>query len=296
MSLFRMHIRPKGGASRSKQSFEYCLSAGLLGVGWRANEIDELLDWDDYVSKFKKKYLRKLPNNVSYIKKNVKEDDLIWTRDTSGKYYIARVVSGWEYLAPKKALVVDIVNTVKCKFVTVEDIDQVPGKVIANFRASRTIQRVANPDIEHYTKSLWNKLSRTSYFELEDHDKETSFFDYLNDEDIEDIIFVKLQMEGWIVVPGSRKKDTMKYEFYLINRTSGERAIVQAKSGKTRLNPPKWEQWKERVFLFQSSGLYECLGSEKVICLEPDAIKAFVTENLKLLPAHLGYWVEYTNT
>jgi hypothetical protein len=296
MSLFRMHIRPKGGASRSKQSFEYCLSAGLLGVGWRANEIDELLDWDDYVSKFKENYLRKLPNNVSYIKKNVKEDDLIWTRDTSGKYYIAKVVSGWEYLAPKKALVVDIVNTVKCRFVAVVDIDQVPGKVIANFRASRTIQRVANPDIEHYTKSLWNKLSRTSYFKLEDHDKETSFFDYLNDEDIEDIIFVKLQMEGWIVVPGSRKKDTMKYEFYLINRTSGERAIVQAKSGKTRLNPSKWEQWKERVFLFQSSGLYECLGSQKVICLEPDAIKAFVTENLKLLPAHLGYWVEYTNT
>ena len=296
MSLFRMHIRPKGSASRSKQSFEYCLSAGLLGVGWRANEIDELLDWDDYVSKFKENYLRKLPNNVSYIKKNVKEDDLIWTRDTSGKYYIAKVVSGWEYLAPKKALVVDIVNTVKCRFVAVVDIDQVPGKVIANFRASRTIQRVANPDIEHYTKSLWNKLSRTSYFELEDHDKETSFFDYLNDEDIEDIIFVKLQMEGWIVVPGSRKKDTMKYEFYLINRTSGERAIVQAKSGKTRLNPSKWEQWKERVFLFQSSGLYECLGSQKVICLEPDAIKAFVTENLKLLPAHLGYWVEYTNT
>jgi hypothetical protein len=296
MSLFRMHIRPNGGASRSKQSFEYCLSAGLLGVGWRANEIDELLDWDDYVSKFKENYLRKLPNNVSYIKKNVKEDDLIWTRDTSGKYYIAKVVSGWEYLAPKKALVVDIVNTVKCRFVAVVDIDQVPGKVIANFRASRTIQRVANPDIEHYTKSLWNKLSRTSYFELEDHDKETSFFDYLNDEDIEDIIFVKLQMEGWIVVPGSRKKDTMKYEFYLINRTSGERAIVQAKSGKTRLNPSKWEQWKERVFLFQSSGLYECLGSQKVICLEPDAIKAFVTENLKLLPAHLGYWVEYTNT
>jgi hypothetical protein len=296
MSLFRMHIRPKGGASRSKLSFEYCLSAGLLGVGWRANEIDELLDWDDYVSKFKENYLRKLPNNVSYIKKNVKEDDLIWTRDTSGKYYIAKVVSGWEYLAPKKALVVDIVNTVKCRFVAVVDIDQVPGKVIANFRASRTIQRVANPDIEHYTKSLWNKLSRTSYFELEDHDKETSFFDYLNDEDIEDIIFVKLQMEGWIVVPGSRKKDTMKYEFYLINRTSGERAIVQAKSGKTRLNPSKWEQWKERVFLFQSSGLYECLGSQKVICLEPDAIKAFVTENLALLPAHLGYWVEYTNT
>lgn len=290
-----MHIRPKGGASKSKKSFEYCISSGLLGVGWRANEVDTSLEWEDYVSSFREHQTHKLPSRVSYIRKRIKVDDLVWTRDTSGKYYVAKVLSGWEYLASDEARAVDIVNVFRCDFVAIEDVDQVPGKVISNFRASRTIQSVSNPDIEHYTRWLWNKLSKTNHFQLDRHERKNSFFDYLNDEDIEDIIFVKLQIDGWIVVPGSRKKDTMKYEFYLINRCTGERAIVQAKSGNTKLTPSNWEHWKERVFLFQSNGLYEGIVSDKVTCLKPKEVNKFVIENLKFLPAHLGYWVEYSN-
>jgi len=208
---------------------------------------------------------------------------------------VGKVISGWEYFASDEARSADIVNIFRCEFVAIEDVDQVPGKVIANFRASRTIQSVSNVDIEHYTRWLWNKLSKSNYFELNCNDRRNSFFDYLNDEDIEDIIFVKLQLDGWIVIPGSRKKDTMKYEFYLIHRDTGERAIVQAKSGNTKLTPSNWIKWKERVFLFQSNGLYEGITSDKVTCLNPETVSKFVVENLELLPAHLGYWAEYSN-
>lgn len=73
-------------------SFEYCLTNQLLGVGWQIQlEPNERIDWNTYEKRAIDKY-EKIPI-VSYIKKSVDRDDLVWTRDLHGQYYLGRVIS-----------------------------------------------------------------------------------------------------------------------------------------------------------------------------------------------------------
>ena len=95
--------------------------------------------------------------------REVKENDLIWTRDTMGRYYLGRVTSPWEYLANKESLQADIVNFCRCKIFPV-DIDDVPGKVVACFRPSRTIQAIWSETVDIYSQLLWNDISDTDQY------------------------------------------------------------------------------------------------------------------------------------
>lgn len=48
-----------------------------------------------------------------------------------------------------------------------------------------------------------------------------------------------LQVQGWVVIPNSRKADTMGFEYVLINRASHAQAVVQVKTGETPLDRSK---------------------------------------------------------
>ena len=64
---------------------------------------------------------------------NIQVNDLIWTRDTMGHYYLGRVTGPWEYLATPEALQADIVN-ISFSHCELDDdpvaADDVPGKVV----------------------------------------------------------------------------------------------------------------------------------------------------------------------
>jgi hypothetical protein len=141
MHLFRIHIRPSGGSASMLVTFAYCLTNGLLGVGWRTNSGRNTTDWDQYYNEAST--LHDNLNVCMYIRKWVSKGDLMWTRDPRGQYYLARVTSGWEYWISKEAiqLDIDIANIIRCEFQKVE-IDKVAGKVKACFRARRTIQKL----------------------------------------------------------------------------------------------------------------------------------------------------------
>ena len=111
MTVFRIHIRPSGGDNDKKKSFKYCLDNRVLGMGWAVKETGKSrLSWDEYIVDAKKIPEYKNVQNVRYLHCKVKVNDLIWTRDTMGCYYLGRVTSPWKYLATAKALQADIVN------------------------------------------------------------------------------------------------------------------------------------------------------------------------------------------
>ena len=86
----------------------------------------------------------------------------------------------------------------------------------------------------------------------------------LDSEETEDVVFLYLQSYGWYVVPNSRKKDTMGFEYLLIHPSSYERAWVQVKTGNsTTLNRDDYSYHTHKVFLFQSNENYEGTSSEK---------------------------------
>ena len=93
MSVFRLHVRPDGGSASMADTFAYCLKHGILGVGWRVDEIKETTDWDIFYTAAADIYDDL--GTCAYIRHRVQKDDLVWTRDTQGNY-LARVPSGWE--------------------------------------------------------------------------------------------------------------------------------------------------------------------------------------------------------
>lgn len=285
MNIFRLHIRPKGGLGSPDVSFAYCLANKLLGVGWQTYTAAPINSWEDYERETGGGH-----RTPRCLRNRVKPDDLIWTRCPEGNYYLGRVLSGWEYLTSKAAEDADIVNVVRCRILPVPHVDRVPGKVVACFRATRTLQGINGESVAIYTRRLWNDLSGAA----DDYPQEElhgSVFDFLDAEETEDVVFLYLQTKGWLVVPNSRKADTMRFEFYCIHRETKRRAIVQVKTGNTPLRPADWSGRTEHVFLFQSKAQYIGEPEPGVETLAPSEILAFLTEHKDILPKTIAFWL-----
>lgn len=285
MYLFRIHIRPGGGSADMKETFKYCLKNGLLGVGWRIESNKNTTDWDEYLNEASK--IHKNLNVCKYIKKWVGDGDgdLVWTRDISGEYYLAKVISGWEYWVDQEAIDkdIDIANIFRVEFKKVA-IDQVPGKVVACFRAPRTIQEIADKKAIEYSKYLWNRLASENYYEV-DSSKFSDVFMMLDDEETEDLVFLYLQSLGWYVVPNSRKADSMSFEYLAIKPNTGDKALTQVKTGNVRLNKKEFSRYPYRIFLFQSNDLYEGEDAENICCITRDELNEFLNNSLEWLPS-----------
>jgi len=106
-------------------------------------------------------------------------------------------------------------------------------------------------------------------------------------------VFIFLQATGWIVVPNSRKADTMSYEFVAINERTKERAIVQVKSGGTELDSEGWDQFRERVFLFQAHGNYLGAPPRNVTLISPRTIERFMNSHIEIMPRTVRRWIEF---
>ena len=288
MTLFRLHIRPKGGLHNSKASFDYCLKHSCLGLGWHVDvKNHRKLNWNNYLKLATKKYGKKRMRSAIVLKNNVKHNDLLWTRDENGTYYIARVIRGWQYHNSKQALNADIVNTVRCELLKINNVDDVPGKIVACFRPTRTIQRIKDETSILYSQQLWNDLTKSLRYKISFDNVKLNLYSFLSAEDCEDLVFIYLQTLGWVVVPSSRQRDTMRYEFVLIHRKTHQRAIVQVKTGNTPLNIDDWKNYKEAVYLFQSNNIYSGSSAKNVVCLSPKELKKFVSDNSSLIPANI---------
>jgi hypothetical protein len=293
MQVFRLHIRPKGGLADHLFSFEYCLRNGVLGLGWPVETPPESdLTWEQYEKLATKKYGKKDLSRVRNLREKVKLNDLIWTRDKGGKYYLAKVHSEWKYLDTEQGRKADITNVVGCRIKPVPHADDVPGKVVAHFRAPMSIQRVTEPTATSYSRWLWNQLTESKEYPVEPEDSE-DLFALLGSETTEDVIFVYLQMNGWLILPNSRKADTMSYEFIAINLDSYDRAVIQVKTGETPLNTENYVNVDEQVFLFQANGQYKGQNIPGVECLQPTEIEAFIRENIQIMPGVVQKWVKY---
>jgi len=274
-------------------TFDYCLRNGLLGVGWRTNSHRNTKKWDEYFNE-----ASQIHSNLQickYIKKWVSEGDLVWTRDAGGQYYLARVISGWEYWTSQEAndLDIDVANIFRVVFKSV-DIDAVPGKIVACFRATRSIQEVADKKAREYSKFLWNTLTNEQVYQI-DKSKFSDIFMMLDDEETEDLVFLYLQSQGWYVLPNSRKGDTMSFEYLAVNPKTGEKALSQVKTGQVTINRDDYVHYPQKIFLFQSNELYTGVGAQNVVCISRDELLKLLYKSLAWLPKSFQRKVELVN-
>jgi hypothetical protein len=246
--LWRLHVRPEGGEGDVFFSTNFCLQNSLIGMGWPIvkTEITRSSDFDWYRRAADEQYGNRWTSVWNFVQ-SVREGDLVWFRDPDGCYYVAEVTGAWEYRYEGDHIRAGIVNIRPARIIQVGLADRVPGKIIACFRPPMTLQTIVSRDMLIFTQHLLGLPPAVS--------GSVDVLDYLTSEDLENVVAVYLQTRGWLIIPGTRRCDTPHYEFVLVHGQTGERAIVQVKSGNTWLNAADYEG-RVKTFLFSASGGY----------------------------------------
>lgn len=100
----------------------------------------------------------------------------------------------------------------------------------------------------------------------------------------EDLVFLWLQSKGWYVLPHSRRGDTMSFEYLAVNRKTEERALTQVKTGDTPIDKNDYHRYTEKIFLFQSNGIYKGEDAPNIVAISKQEILKFMRRSLGWLP------------
>lgn len=291
-NVWRLNI--KTDSSESVDPCKFCINKGILGVGWPVDSEEEIT-WENYYKLGENKYYNKGDKGwwpaINAIKNRMQINDLCWTRDCQGIYYLGRVTGDWIYCGDLEYRKADVVNIRDCDWKMIGEVDSVPGKVLNSFIPSRTVQVVDNDSVRLYSQYLFNSLSTTNYYFLKSVN--TDLFSLISSNDCEDIIGIFLQeKKGYRIIPSSCKSDTAGYEFILKHRYTGKTAIVQVKQGNVDLNIDNYSNLTSEVYLFTSHGKYTGKTANNVHCIDVAEIRNFVISNQNIMSDRLTTWIK----
>lgn len=297
ITIWRLNIKPD--AVEGVDPRKFCFEKGILGIGWQVHT-DGPLDWDTYVSLGEKEYpgdghksWRAAANAIH----NMAINDLCWTRDADGSYYLGRIVGEWEYCSTDEYQNADIVNVRLCEWFPTGGVDSVPGKVLNSFIPPATVQRVRNDSSNRYSRVKYNQLVGCAHYKLA-ADNSPDLLALISPEDCEDIVAIYLQEKlGYRFIPSSHRSDTVKTEFVL-KTTEGKQAYVQVKQGNIDLDMDEFKQNDEDPrdwYLFTTNGRYTGKGHDGVHCLKADDMRNFALKHRNLMSNRVQTWIDFVN-
>ena len=158
----RIHL--KRNDNIRQELIDFCLnnSEQYLALGWSrlSRDIRED-DFNEYYGRIKKE--RGRANPAINVFKDAQIDDLFWTRDLSGNYWICRAKSSAKVVCDTK---LDIGSIISVEAYNVGM--QVPGQIKSSFNRPRggTVEKIRDKSIIEYSKLLFNKFSNKNYFEI----------------------------------------------------------------------------------------------------------------------------------
>ena len=217
---------------------------------------------------------------------HMENDDLVWMRILKGSTSF-QISGPWEYRDQPDYKDADIVNVRPVEIVQVGVETHVPGKVIACFRAPRAVQRIRDDTALEFSQRIWSKLTGGTVQPLSaNHD----IFSLISAEECEDLVYVYLQTQGWIVYPAQRQSDTLAYEFVLCHREDFREAVVQVKTGGAPIDLGSLPSSVDVAFAFQPNGYF--MGQNpKAVIIGRDEILRFISTHSKLVPRTILVWM-----
>ncbi len=289
-TIWRLNI--KTDAAFGVDPRRFCIDHQILGIGWPV-DVEAGADWDAYYRAAEDRYCKQGDKGwwpaINAIKHRMQVNDLCWTRDLSGLYYLGRIKSEWRYENTEKNIAADVLNVRDCDWKQVGLVDAVPGKVINSFIPSRTVQRVDSESIEIYSAFLYNSLSSDYKYSL--NPQEADLLSLISSEDCEDLLGLFLQEEGYRLIASSCKASTAAYEFVMKHRVTGESAVAQVKQGEIDMDISDYSSMSCKVFLFTTRGQYIGSPADNVVCVQAETIRQFIREHKGLLSDRIKKWL-----
>lgn len=288
-TVWRMHLKPNPKKGNLKDVLNFCCHNNIIGVGWsdKEHEFYSLEDLNNYCNDLKitePKTAERLKADIKPITEMI-EGDLIWTRsgEDASIYYLCRVGKNlWKDRAVTQSnRDFDIANFVEVEWVKIGGVSDVPGKVVNSLSARRVVQRVN--DIETLSKIYWNKSSSSNQFKYEVEKQGWSdFWQDINSDELETLVFLYLQSEGYYFYKGTVKLNTSKIEGVLVNKFDYHLCFPQVKKNVALL-PEDYshlvENSEDKVVLFTTSENYGDKSLESVRCLSKAELESFITKH-----------------
>ena len=293
MSIWRIHLKSASKAGVDPR--QLCFDKDIVGVGWQIDYDTVPVPWEEYLDIAGDFYgTSSWKKALNAIKTRIQVNDLIWSRDRFGNYYLGRILSDWYYDTSIECAHADIVNVRKCKWHKIGTAEDVPGKVVSSFRSTLTVQAIYDDAAYKFSQIAYNDKEGQPLYNI-DKISDKNIFSLLSSDDCEDALAIFLQINhDYFIIPSSCKSDTMAYEFVLKHRQTGKSAVAQVKSGNISLNIDNFSNLETDIFLFATSGLYSGSPRANVITINPVDVQKFLYEHVHLLPDKIKNWLNLT--
>jgi hypothetical protein len=289
------------------QQVQHCLDNGLVGIGWDRGDLPATTTLDEMFNLISGEespgWGVRAAQCVRRLGSDAVRGDFVWTRNTNGRYLLAQITGPYRYDGSAAARAVDVhqVRDVEWLAKPMNDLD-VPGAVVRAFTGrGSSFSRVHDVGARRLTEHLWERShGREHTLPVTPAEVLSS---YLDPYDVEDLVFVWLQLKrGLLVLPRARQRDTPVYEWTLIDRHGGDRAIVQVKTGDVRVDLEALAAATTgevgRTYAFSATGRYdgdrdvvtEVITSESLLHLaaaRPDVLPPRVRSMFELAGAHV---------
>lgn len=301
-TLWRTKLRSTVPGVDHAAQVAHCLDHELVGIGWRIDELpnhtplEQVSNWIE--NRSDPGWGRTSAQTVRRFGEQAIAGDFVWTRDTSGRYLLAKIVGEYRYDISEAAKLVDVhqVRDVEWAPTPLSDLD-VPGGVIRRFVGTgSSFSRIHDDPARLLTPYLWEKLHGRALPTLSIKPQEV-LASHLDPYDVEDLVYVWLQVaRGYIALPRARQRDTPAYEWTMIHRETGRRGIVQVKTGSSSVDLQALANARADdqtdTFAFATCGTYdgdvglvdEVIGSQELL--------RFVADHLELLSGRVRTWFE----
>ena len=263
--------------------------AQFLAIGWSCVDFvsDDFSAFYNTVVEYVHGQKRRL-NPALNIFKEAGVNDLFWTRDLDGVYWICRVTEPAKAYS-NKDLDIGAVLPVKAYAVGLE----VPGQIKASFNRSRggIVQRLQEPVITEYSKFVFNKLSNEEFYEVNSNIA-NNMIDNLPAFELEELVISYIQIvEGYYLLSNSiaNKSTTVKIECQFISRdiNNVKKAVVQVKAKQaTALDALSFKAYEDKdYYIYLYAPIINNMEKMKnVIKITPKELQDFYDKYKAILP------------
>jgi hypothetical protein len=290
--VVRLHLRSTLKHVNHEKQEQFCIAEpGYAGVGWGCWDGDAPsgISWDDYCR-------RKIADDGE-VNDSVRrlyelpEGALIWTRKKVGSsYWLGEVIGPWEYRGDQTARDHDLFNLRPVRWRQVGTEDAVPGKVVNNFRGTKTLNPVRDYGACQYTYRLYRQLFEGAQ-ETDSPPVREVLTSLLGSEDLEDLVAVYLQ-DRYDLVLVDRGRSTPGYEYVLRRRDGGRKAVASVKAGGTHVDLALLPDDPDvDCFWFSVSGHADGNGPQATQN-KIDELIEFCSSRAEILPDRVRRWLE----
>ena len=295
MNLYRIHL--KTDATSRQNLVDFCLNEKnpQFAIGWSyLHEKQPGIKSAEDLSRahFQQNGTNKRPLQTFA---GLQVDDLIWTRDLNGIYYLGRV-KATPYAKCISEL--DIGALVPVELLKIGT--SLPGNITSRFTRSGlspTVERIKDSSAIAYSQDLYNSKTGKEYYK--DYSGYSyDLFEMLPPLDLEELVidYLQIKYDYYLSKNSVAKLDTtIKVECELFPRKAGALppAVLQVKGGNKSVSPYDFVDYVsdgKRVFLFFSNQQY---GDQLdgITCITKNELVDFIKKNLSILPPAIQRWI-----